>query len=360
MLDHEIKATPESYYTSTLSPIVLSETEHVQVSFAGKQVDHYADTQKNIKGKLVIKKKAKNEQFTAAEKFGRKNIKVHDWVEIELDTDETYNLMRGLISYYKCFSGKLTNPAKEMVFVEKSPEYERLKALFSDRDDLASILAHIDTNTINTVLNIENLKRIQRVMKENMDNDDEERFWQPFFEQNNWILSQLFHAPVMFFKGKRYVGGKGIEGRGGQNTDFVYKNDITDNVAIIEIKSPRKPILDSKYRQAFKVSSEISGGIAQLLLQKDNLVKQYASLLMNTDEYFRATNVDSYLVCGTVSNLDKKEKDAYENFRNELRSVHLIGFDELLRKVENLLKLLEGNPDTPNTEAEFTVDDIPF
>ena len=33
----------------------------------------------------------------------------------------------------------------------------------------------------------------------NMENDHETAFWQPFFEQNAWILSQLFHAPVMFF-----------------------------------------------------------------------------------------------------------------------------------------------------------------
>lgn len=358
MPDNEIIATPESFYTSTLSPIILSETEHVQVSFDGRQVDHPANKQKNIKGKIVIKKKAKKEAFEDIEKYGRKDLRIHDWVEIELDTDETYRLIRGLNNYYKCFSGKYTNPAQEVVFVEKDEEFEQYKALFSDREDLKKILARIDTSMLNTVLNLENLKKIQNVMRDNMDNDDEVRFWQPFFEQNSWILSQLFHAPVMFFKGKRYVGGKGIEGRGGQNTDFVYKNDITDNVAIIEIKSPCKSLFDSKYRQAYKMSSEISGGIAQLLLQKDNLVKQYATLLMNSDEYFRATNIESFLVCGTINNLSKDEKDAFENFRNELRSVHIIGFDELLKKVENLIKLLEGKPDIQ--ENSVLGDDLPF
>ena len=360
MINNEIIATPESYYTSTLSPVVLSESEHIQVSFAGKQVDNRADKQKNIKGRLVIKKKAKKELFEDIEKYGRKDLRIHDWVEIELDTEETYKLWQGLDHYFACFSGKLTDPAREIVFVEKSPEYEKLRTLLSDRVGLERIIEKMDTSTLNAVLNIDNLKRVRRIMKKNMDNDNEASFWQPFFEENSWILSQLFHAPVMFFKGKRYVGGKGIEGHGGQNTDFVYKNDITDNVAIIEIKSPRKPIFDQQYRQAYKVSSEISGGIAQLLLQKDNLIKQYTSLLANSDEYFRATNVESYLVCGTVGNLGKKEKDAYENFRNELRSVHIIGFDELLKKVENLLKLLEGTPDSAEIEAEFTPDDIPF
>jgi protein subunit release factor B len=60
MAQHEIKAVPDSYYTSKLTPIVLSEGQHVQISFEGKQVDNHADRKKNIKGKLVIKKKAKS------------------------------------------------------------------------------------------------------------------------------------------------------------------------------------------------------------------------------------------------------------------------------------------------------------
>ena len=59
MPNNEIVATPESFFTSTLTPIILSETEHIQVSFAGRQVDNRADIKCNIKGKLVIKKKTK-------------------------------------------------------------------------------------------------------------------------------------------------------------------------------------------------------------------------------------------------------------------------------------------------------------
>ena len=38
MAEKEIKATPESYVTSKLSPIILSESHHVQISFAGLHV----------------------------------------------------------------------------------------------------------------------------------------------------------------------------------------------------------------------------------------------------------------------------------------------------------------------------------
>ena len=252
MAEKEIKATPESYVTSTLSPIILSESQHVQISFAGRQVDNHADRKRNIKGKLIIKKKAKKELFSDDDKFSKKDITLHDVVEIELDTKETYELGKGLFQYYRLFSGKLTNPYDEVTYVEKDEQLERIKLLLQNDDSLLSVLSQIDTNTLNAAINIDNLKRIQQVMRQNLSNDQETAFWQPFFEKNAWILSQLFHAPVMFFKGKRYVGGKGLDDHGGQYTDFIYKNDITDNIALIEIKTPCTKLCGTKYRSTYR------------------------------------------------------------------------------------------------------------
>lgn len=354
----EIKATPESYVTSKLSPIILSESQHVQISFEGKQVDNHADRKRNIKGKLIIRKKAKKDSFSDQTKFSKKDISIHDSVEIDLDTSETYELGKGLYQYFRLFSGKLTNPYDEVTYVKKDDQTERLKSLLENNEELLTILDQVDAGTLNAAINISNLRLIQDTMQQNLSNDRETGFWQPFFEQNAWILSQLFHAPVMFFKGKRYVGGKGLDNHGGQYTDFIYKNDITDNVAIIEIKSPQKPIFDSKYRQSFRLSTELTGCISQLLLQKDELNKGYSELLRKTDDFFRVNNIACFLVYGTVSDLSKEEKDTFENFRNELRNIHIIGFDELLARVSNLLKLFEGKPDIP----EQTDDDgeLPF
>ena len=348
----EITATPESYVTSKLTPIILSEGQHVQISFEGRQVDNHGDIKQNIKGKIVIRKKAKNDLYSEEEKFSRKDIRVHDLVEIDLNTTETYNLGRGLYQYFRLFSGKLTNPYEEVTYVEKDEQTEKLKALLADNEKLLSVLEQVNTGTLNAALNINNLKRIQNTMQDNLDNDQETGFWQPFFEDNAWILSQLFHAPVMFFEGKRYVGGKGLDNHGGQITDFIFKNDITDNIALIEIKTPKKPIFDGQYRQSFKLSTELTGSINQLLLQKDELAKSYSDLLRRTDEFFRANNIICFLVYGIIGELNKQEKEAFENFRNELRSVHIIGFDELLARVENLLKLLEDRPDIPLPSIE--------
>lgn len=341
----QITATPSSYYTSSLTPIILEEGKHVQISFEGMQVDNRGNLKKNIRGKLVIKKKNKNiPSFGETQKFSRRDISSNELVEIDLNTDATFELGKGLFEYYRLFSGKLTNPYSEVSFVEKDEQFDRIRQILENDQSLAAVMAQIDTKTLNAALNIENLRRVRDAMQANMDNDKERDFWQPFFEQNAWILSQLFHAPVMFFSGKRYVGGKNMADKGGQYTDFVMKNDITDNVAIVEIKTPVKEIIDGEYRQTFQFSPELIGSVNQLLMQKDTLAKNYKTLVADEDEYYRATNVESILVFGTVGKLTKKQKDAFENYRNELRSVRIIGFDELLARVNNLLSLLENHP----------------
>lgn len=177
-----------------------------------------------------------------------------------------------------------------------------------------------------------------------MDNDQETAFWQGFFEQNAWILAQLFHAPVIFFKGKRYLGGKGIDDHGGQYADFLYQNEITENISIIEIKTPCKPLIGKEYRQVFSISEEVSGGVNQILKQKSELLRNYDSLFTRAAKAgtpFNSNNVECILIVGNVSKLTPEQKEVFDSYRNELRSIRIIGFDELLKRIENLLELFE-------------------
>lgn len=335
-----ITITPESYRTSKISPIILSESQRVQIVFDSRQVDNLHDLKKNIKGSLIIKKKTKEiESFEEISKFSKKDISSKEYIEIALDTDETYELAKGLYDRYRLLSGKTTNPYEETIYVEQDEKIERIKRLLEDKENLFEIVSQIDVSALNTALNIENLRRAKAKMMANMLNDKENGFWQQFFEENSWVLAQIFHAPVMFFKGKRYVGGKGLGDHGGQYTDLTYKSDITDNVALIEIKSPVKQLLGKSYRQSFSVSEELSGGINQLLKQKETLYTHYATLLYESDIKFEANNIECVLVIGNVSELPKDQQRTFEAFRNELRSIRVIGFDELLQKIDNLLDL---------------------
>ena len=344
---NEITITPESFRTSQITPIVLSESPRVQMTFEGQQVDNLENLKKNIKGKLVIKRKTKEiDSFSDIEKFSKKDIESKEYVEIALNTEETFNLARGLFRYYQLLSGKQTNPISSVTYVLKDERVEQLKALLDNREELLDALAEIDINALNAALNIENLRRVKQQMLENMDNDQEVDFWQRFFEENAWILAQLFHSPVMFFQGKKYLGGKGIDNHGGQLADFLFRNEITDNVSIIEIKSPVKLLLGKTYRQTFSISEELGGGVNQLLLQKTELLRNYTTLYERSTKKgvpFNANNVECILVIGKISSLDADQQEAFDTYRNELRSVRIIGFDELLKRVDNLLALFEDS-----------------
>jgi hypothetical protein len=132
-----------------------------------------------------------------------------------------------------------------------------------------------------------------------------------------------------------------MDDHGGQYTDLVFKSDITDNIALVEIKSPVKSLLGKSYRQSYSISEELSGGINQLLRQKDTLYKNYTTLLYGSEEKFHAINIESVLVVGNVSSLTANQQNTFDNFRNELRSIRVIGFDELLKRINNLLALFE-------------------
>lgn len=337
----EVIVTPESYKTSIVTPIKLSQTDRTETTFAIKQVDNHGNLKKNLKGTLIIKKTVKDgPSFGEPEKFSRRSIKSSEMVEIAFDTEETYALGKGLFDYYRLLSGKTTNPYEEITYVEKDERIERIRHLLESKEDLYAAMAQIDLSALNVALNIENLRRVKEEMASNMDNDGETAFWQQFFAKNAWILAQLFHAPVMFFENRRYVGGKGLDNQGGQYTDLIYKNDITDNIAIIEIKSPVKPLLGRSYRQTYSLSDELSGGINQLLLQRQTLYQSYANLLLS-GERFEANNIECILLIGNVGALNPQERKAFDTYRNELRSVRIVGFDELLHRIENQLLLLE-------------------
>jgi len=119
------------------------------------------------------------------------------------------------------------------------------------------------------------------------------------------------------------------------------KNDITDNIAIIEIKSPMKPLLGREYRQTYTLSDELGGGVNQLLGQKQTLYRSYANLLAESEERFEANNIECILVIGNVGALNPAQRKVFDTYRNELRSIRIVGFDELLQRVENQLELLE-------------------
>jgi hypothetical protein len=165
--------------------------------------------------------------------------------------------------------------------------------------------------------------------------------WQSLFSRNPFILGLVFGFPIIKISGQASVGGRTIAGTGGKIADFLVKNNLTDNSALIEIKTPGTRLLNKEYRDGIHApTAEFAGSINQMLDQKYKFQKEIASLKDNSG----LSNLESYAVnCVLIIGLtpsDKNERKSFELFRNNSREISVITFDELLEKLKNLRSFL--------------------
>jgi len=174
------------------------------------------------------------------------------------------------------------------------------------------------------------------------DSDDEE-LWQQLLTENIFILEQVCSWPVNIVGEKMYVGGKNINNKGGSIIDYLLKNTLTNNVTLVEIKTPKTRLLkNSEYRTGiYNIDDELSGAVMQVLNYRDTLLKNYQSL--NVGELFDAFNPKCVIVIGHAKQelTGKNKRKTFELFRNQLSGVEVITYDELVQKTQNLIKVLE-------------------
>lgn len=192
-------------------------------------------------------------------------------------------------------------------------------------------------------INFIKLRRVkeefQKILDQKTDTKVLEQKCQTFFTENNWILSNILAMPVALMGGKVYVGGKDVFNKGGKESDFLFRNKLTKNVFIIEIKTPLKKIIDSDtpYRKpdVYSIGKEIIGGLVQALDQKDNLQKEFYNLARGGE--FKSFNPRVALIVGNFKVLKKKQIKSFELFRNNIKDVEIITYDELLKRTDLIL-----------------------
>ena len=101
-----IDVVSRSAMTADATPVVLSSTERFRFRFMPMLVDNQNNPEQSVRGKLLLERKSKNEKYfptdsvAPCEKVTRGSAKNGDWVEIELHSEETYNLFMGLKKLY--------------------------------------------------------------------------------------------------------------------------------------------------------------------------------------------------------------------------------------------------------------------
>jgi hypothetical protein len=200
-----------------------------------------------------------------------------------------------------------------------------------------------DLAAFDAVAGIARLQRFCAEWHENRENDEEEA-WQNLLTRESWALGQLFGAPFVIVRGKAYVGGKTYENMEGRITDFLFRNRLTGNALIVEIKTPVSALVGSRYRQqVYPPSSELAGAVTQVLDQRHLLMENYRELGL-VEAGAVPFNPRALVLIGDLEKQQIKDdkRRSFELFRNQLAGVDVVTFDELASKAEGLLELFRA------------------
>ncbi len=201
------------------------------------------------------------------------------------------------------------------------------------------------------LIKIKNTKKeFEKLSRQSTDSKTLERRWHDFFKKNDWIFSHVLLLPVSIYDDEVYVGGKNANNRDGKVADFLYKNSLSDNACIIEIKTHQSRICNkTAYRgtNIFELNGKFTGAINQSLMQKHKIQKDYAVLLSEekekgiADKFYNVFNPKIVLVVGSLSALSPKQKTNFEIFRNSMPTIEIITFDEIGAKIDFFVNLIK-------------------
>jgi len=388
----EIVTKSTSHLTAQASDIVLRETSITRLIFRPILLDNKNNKDAAIKGSFLFQRKSKSAQWEDFETIPLSKVKGGGGYKLELKSAELLNFVNQITPLYDLYKDEGI-PKGKRKFVRATPELEQLAALTAD--DVSSFLGanttigagllskllnwaiNLDEPTplierlvelipsslekLNAAVGLQSLKTVLSTWKQNTGNANEE-FWQKTLTEHSFVLEQAFSWPTSIVKGKAYVGGKSVFNTGGNVVDFLMRNSLTQSAALIEIKTPSTDLLGSLYRSdIYNVSSELSGSIMQILNYRNSLQEEFANLTKGQGDLFDTFNPQCAVIIGNAgSELDHQSKTkSFELYRHQFPGLTIIPYDELFRKAENLINLLEN----PIENVSLSTDDwgdIPF
>ncbi len=198
-----------------------------------------------------------------------------------------------------------------------------------------------------------NLSQLITAYGDALDAGHKEHWWQRFFEGNRFILQLLFGGPAVFVDAQVPIGEGDNTPKGKKIADYLFKNPITSNAALVEIKKPSTRLVNKvPYREGvYGVYSEIGKSVTQVLDQALQLTRHEEDTKARTvDAAWFSDAPRCFVVAGRTSELDTADKrKSFELYREHLAGVRLVTYDELFEQLKMLRNFLrsdtaEGDP----------------
>jgi hypothetical protein len=340
-------------------------------------IDNAHDQDAAIDGAFIYERKSPNGTWGEVNELPLSKLRAQEWIKLDLKAAELLTLVQWLNGYYDYvrengipygFRNLIEAPRSKLLGSLLSDE-ELLATSLDDADLAASLIAGLvkwiasheeavaaarfngvsieALQKFDAVLGLARLQRLCDLITENSNNDDES-FWQRTLAQNGWAIAQVFSIPILLVHDQVYVGGKRFSNTGGNTADFLFENNITGNVVVVEIKTPAAPLLASVYRNnVYPPSDELTAGLAQTLHARQSIVRNYDQLVTDGMRSSRVLSAKGLLIVGSAkrSLTTPEQSEAFELFRNNQRDIEIVTFDELREKLQLMIKLLESASD---------------
>lgn len=195
----------------------------------------------------------------------------------------------------------------------------------------------------------------------NLNRDDpaasrDENVWQKELSKHLEVLQRALGGRVVLLHPQAHVGVDGIDGKGDRITDFLLNHQDTRNVFLVEIKTPSTDLLGKEYRKTYPLSSELSGAVGQVLLQRHDLMTNFYSKAHNAKSKFNVAAPRCIVIAGCLGKElenDENKRLAFEMQRQAVEpAVRIIGFDELYHDFASFHLLGSSASTNPQSTAD--------
>lgn len=365
----KVKIQSTSRHSANCSDILVREGgDHVRLLFRPELVDNPTNSRASVRGRFLYQRKGKNDQWVDFEKLPLSSLKKGEGYQLSLAAGELYKLLQEVVPLYR-FHRREGIPTGKVELLKIDSSLSELLPL-AEADLLTFLSVHNGdaAQTLRTVLHwlssqsgaqellsdggelpelnsLVGLANLRSVLKDWNANNKDEEFWQNLFARHSYVLSQLFAYPVVFIKGKAYVGGKDLSNTGGNIVDFLFRTESTGAAVLIEIKSPEAHLLGARYRNGvYPPSADLGGAISQVLEYSESLSAELHAL-KGTNGCLTVARPYCVVILGNASKEleDDARKRSFERLRERLVGVCILTFDEVFRRIEGLVSLLENN-----------------
>ena len=268
MPDRVVRTTSTSRQTAEVDPIVLRETQTTRLVFKPVLLDNKGNPGAPMDGAFVHQRKTQNEQWTDAATISLSTLKAGEGVKLELRAAQLKTLFDGVGAYYSLVDQYGVGFGTREFILAPQRQWlrdlvanaEEFRATLQDDDLAGTLLSGLiawiadnetavaaaqlegvsldDLQQFDAVLALARLQLFCRLLEENADNDNES-FWQNTLSEHGWVIAQVFAIPTMLIESQVYVGGKRFTNRDGNVADFLYQNDISGNVVLVESRRRR-------------------------------------------------------------------------------------------------------------------------